>query len=248
MNLETFGTEARFLRPSSLDKLLACPMSVLLAEADDGSEGAHVGTCVHKGVEAWHTTLSSEAALGAMRAALKTFPDTSAAGVKKAEKWTAAYVADPKNNVMLTGRIEVPVTLRLAGDVWIKGTLDQLRRGEDGRLTVWDLKTGVWLSAQEARLAYQYQQAAYVLAARQTLNADVHPGGLIYANAYSDARPQPFVSMQVSIDDCEAMMEEVRLTVLDLRRGRVRTTPGPACKWCKQPKFPLCQRKFRSLL
>ena len=246
--LETFGTEARFLRPSSLDKLMACPMSVLLAEEDDGSEGAHVGTCVHKGVEAWHQTLSSEAALGAMRAALKTFPAISATGVRKAETWTAAYIADPKNNVMLTGRIEVPVTLRLTGNVWIKGTLDQLRRDDSGRLTVWDMKTGAWLSAQEARLAYQYQQAAYVLAARQTLGVDVFPGGLIYANAYSDTRPQPFVSMQVSIEDCEALMEEVRLTVMDICAGRVRTTPGPACKWCKQPKFPLCLRKFRSLL
>jgi len=248
VTLSTFGTEARFLRPSSLDKLMACPMSVLLAEADDGSEGAHVGTCVHKGAEAWHTTLSSEAALGAMRAALKTFPATSRAGIAKAERWTAAYIADPKNDVMLTGRIELPVTLRLPGDVVIKGTLDQLRYDPSGRLCVWDLKTGVWLTAPEARLAYQYQQAAYVLAARQTLGVDVQPGGLIYANAYSDARPQPFVSMQVSVEDCEAMIEEVRLTVLDIRAGRVRTTPGSACKFCKQPKFPLCHRKFRSLL
>jgi len=246
MNRESFGSESHPLRPSSLGKLVQCPMQVFLqsAESDESGEGANVGTAVHKGVEAWHHTLSSDAALEAMRAALKTFrTPVSAAGVVKAERWTAAYVADARNGMRLT-HVETPVRLDLPGGVVIKGTLDQIR---DNR--VWDLKNATYITSEMGRLEYQFQQAAYVLAGRQTLGLPLVPGGLIWTAAYDEKRGNPFVPMDVTVAECEEMLEEVRLTVLDFRAGRRQFRPSAsACKYCPQPKFPVCSRKLRSLL
>lgn len=243
MRLSTYGSSTHPLRPSSLGKLVACPMRhVLDGDGDEGNEGANVGTSVHKGVEAWHETLSSESALEAMRKALKTFPNMSKAGAARAEKYTAAYIADPRNAMKL--ECEIPVRLTLADDVVIAGTLDQIR---DNR--VWDLKTTKYIGSPAGRLEYQYQQAAYVLAARETLKKDVLPGGLIWCEAYNDRTPQPFVKMDVTIDDCWELMETVRRVVLAIRSGRIEARPSADnCKYCDQPKYPVCRRKGMSLV
>lgn len=238
MRKEEFGTETHPLRPSSLGKLMQCPMQLFLqGDGEDGNDGANVGTCVHKAAEMLHRTLSSEGALAALKAALGTFPNMPAAYRTKAETLAAAYVADPQNQVRLE-HVELPVRLDLEGGVVIRGTLDQIRDGK-----VWDLKTTTWCSAEAGKAEYQYQQAAYVLAARQTLGLDIQPGGMIWAAAYMEKRGRPFVPMGLTLDECRQLMEGVRRTVLDVRAGRIEARPSEGhCKWCKQPRFPLCLR------
>lgn len=241
-----FGTEARPLRPSSLDNLLACPMSVLLTlgMASEGNAGSNTGSVVHAGVEGFHRGGESvTAGEEAMAEALPKFPE---ADWGKAYAWYQAYAADPTNRGAIArledGRpaVEVPVRINYKG-VWIAGTLDQVRL-TDGVLSVWDLKTGSgFLSPEDTVAEHQAQQAAYVLAARATLKLDIQPGGIIYAVGYDKPRGRRFIPMGVTLKQCEELLDEVVARVAVIRDGGRSFIPSAAaCKFCKLRTYPSC--------
>jgi len=249
--MSIFGSEDWPLRPSKLKSLVSCPMSVyldgIMIGDDEGGPGAQTGSVVHAGVEAFHRTMGDpitrrEEATAAARAALPTFP---AANENNAFRWLSAYTNDTQNITANVTHIEEKVCLIIPAepDIVIRGTLDQVRQDSQGRYTVWDLKTGTSLSADEVVDEYQFQQAAYVLAARQTLGLNILPGGIIYAAGYDKPRGRRFLPMGVDLDDCEAMMEVVKSRVLDIRAGKREFTPSnSACFWCEHKRYPKCRR------
>lgn len=252
-----FGSEEWPLRPSSLKKLLTCPGQYYLdaiLQINDEKAGLHTGSVVHKGVEVFHRTpgdplTRKEEAVAAAHAAIPTFP---LADQEKVFRWLAAYANDKANIDADIPYIEQQVFYRIPidgqPDIVIRGTLDQIRRGKDGRLTIWDLKTGSYMNPAQIVDESQVQQAAYVLAARQTLGIEVFPGGIIYAAGYDKPRGQRFLPLGVDVDDCEAIMEVVKQKVLDIRSGRRDFTPSAAaCGWCKHRTFPACSTTHRSL-
>lgn len=250
IDVTRFGTRDWPLRPSKLPDLIKCPMNVLLTTFggdDDGNQGAQTGSVVHRAVETFHNPAGGRvAALTAMESAFADFPE---ADRDKARRWVAAYLADPTNKAADVIACEAPVELDYKG-VYIKGTLDQIRRNrDDGLLLVWDLKTGSYLQPEDAVAEYQFQQAAYVLGARQTLALDVHPGGIIYAAGYDKARGRRFLPMGVTVKQCELLMDEVVETVQRVRAGGrpFRPTSG-ACKWCPLKPFPNCEDTCNRIL
>ena len=132
----TFATPAWPLRPSSLGKFLRCPMSVILDDGGDGggNAGAQTGSLVHVGVEQFHRTLNDEEGLRALLAARPLFPLGRPAD---AERWYRAYVADPANKAATVTHVETKVEGYILGDVYVAGTLDQLRKVGD-HYEVWD--------------------------------------------------------------------------------------------------------------
>lgn len=241
--VEKFGTREYPLRPSSLHKLVKCPMSVLIpfffVNDGEGRPGAQTGSLVHAGVEAFHRADGSAiAAREAMAEAVATFPEGDR---DKAARWLDAYVADPTNQSAAVVCNEQKVELDFEG-MFVRGTLDQVRRNDDGTLVVWDLKTGTSLQADDVVAEYQFQQAAYVLAARQTLNLPVGPGGIIFAAGYDKPRGRRFLPMGVRVEDCEQLMREVVREVQHIRSGgRAYRPAADHCKWCDYKPYPQCK-------
>lgn len=240
-DLTKFGTREMPIRPSSLPKLFACPMTVILSFGDGGESkaGSDTGSVVHAGVQAFHRVPGGDpvAAAEAMAVALGTFPE---ADRKKAERWLNAYVADPTNREATVVACELPVSLDYKG-VYITGTLDQIRQEKGDLLLVWDLKTGTSLLADDVVAEYQVQQAAYVLAARQTLGKDVRPGGIIMAAGYDKTYGRRFLPNGVTVAHCEHLMDAVVREVEEVRAGRRLFRPSAAgCRFCPHKPFPRC--------
>lgn len=240
-NVSDLGTEAWPLRPSSLSKLLGCPMSIALDMESDSNGGAQTGTVLHAGVEQFHRTLNDEEGLRALIEAARAFP---LADVAKAKAWYAKYTADPKNSQAQVTHLEHPVSLWVE-DVYVAGTLDQLRY-EGGVYRVWDVKSGTYLKPEGMRRAYAAQQAAYVLAARATLGLDVRPGGVIRVHGYDMKRGDVFVEMhEKTVADCEALLAPLVPVVRAIRAGVRDFRPSDdACRFCpaKSLNLPECQR------
>jgi hypothetical protein len=251
--LPLFGSEGWPLRPSKLKTLLSCSASVvldsLMAREDEGGKGAQTGSVVHAGVERFHRTEGSaehrkSEALEAAKEALPTFPLADPA---KAFKWVAAYASDPKNIAANVTHVEQKVRLTIpmpdGVPLVIQGTLDQIRVDErDGLQRVWDLKTGVFYNTLQIVDESQAQQAAYVLAARETLQLDVRPGGIINAAGYDQPRGERFLPIGVDVDDCLHIMDIVKQRTLDVRSGRREYNPSAsACGFCKHRAFPRCK-------
>ena len=243
IDVKLFGTREYPLRPSSLGRLVKCPMSVLIPffffQDGEGRPGAQTGSLVHAGVEAFHRADGSAvAAREALAEAVQTFPEGDR---EKARRWLDAYLADPTNKSAAVAACELKVDLEYKG-VFVRGTLDQIRRNDDGTLVVWDLKTGTSLQADDVVAEYQFQQAAYVLAARQTLKLDVTPGGIIYAAGYDKPRGRRFLPMGVRVADCEQLMDEVVREVQHIRTGgRAYRPTADHCKWCDYKPYPQCK-------
>lgn len=247
-DLSEFGTRKMPMRPSSMTKLLKCPMSVLLTyftEGDGGNAATNTGNLVHVGVETFHKTGSAESAKEAMEAAVASFPEGNR---DKARKWLEAYLADPTNQSAAVTHVEAGVELDYKG-VYLKGTLDQIRLDDTGALVVWDLKTGTSLTAEQAVAEYQVQQACYVLAARQTFQLDVRPGGIILAAGYDKRYGRRFIPMGVTVADCEQLLDEVVREVEAVRRGERHYRPNAGnCAYCPLKEYPNCKRHERVLL
>lgn len=253
-----FGSVAMPLRPSSLHRLVACPMSAFLTwsppgENSLGGKSAQTGNLVHAAVKIYHQTAGDvRAGAEALAAARAEFPDGD---VKEAEKIFAAYVADPKNQAAQVVWAEQPVRVEIEaapGDptgepIIVEGTLDQVRRDADGfpGLSVWDVKTGDYLSSTEIVDEHRVQQACYVLAARETLDPSIVPGGIIYTPAYAKARGRVFLPLKMTVETCRMLLLNVAHSVSLIRRGVPLYRPSAdACRWCPVRPYEQCSSQF----
>jgi hypothetical protein len=245
------------LRPSSLDKLVKCPVWSLLmvwADEDAGGPAAQTGSLTHEAVAAFHReaveSKKAQAGLDALSAGLPRFPLADPAD---ARRHYALYAADPRNLTADVLAVELAVTLSLpphptdptGRPVVVRGTLDQLRR-VDGRVVVDDLKTGQ-PSGWEMVHSYAFQMAAYTLAARANGFPEAAPGRIIRTWGYrarAAVLPSPdgvFWHLPLTVARCEALMERVRLEVARVRAGEVHFGPGVHCTFCPHGGLDRCE-------
>lgn len=264
-DLSNFGSAACPLRPSRVAKFLGCPMSVVLTMWDEdkgGGTAAQTGNLVHDAAEAYHKAREDRVAAGmkALAAARSQFPEGDPI---KAEAIFRSYAADRANQEAVVVWCEEPVTLTLAPapedptgkPVVITGTLDQVRRDFTcprgvfyPGLSVWDIKTGARFDADDTVNEYLIQQATYTLAARQTLDASVTPGGLIYTPGYEKTRSRRFVGLPLTIPQCNILLAPVVHWVAAVRRGVPCFKPSAeACKFCPAKPWPNCVERARGV-
>lgn len=253
----SFGSAVAPLRPSQLGKFVSCPMSVFLVEqfGDSlGNKAAQTGNLVHAAVAEYHRKAADPAAgLEALTAAREQFPDGD---WRKAETIFTAYAADPVNQNAQVFVVEHPVRLVLApaaddptGEpVVVEGTLDQIRIGGDGIPRVWDVKTGERLPADETVDEYLIQQAAYTLAARESVEPDVEPGGIIYTPNYSKPRGRRHLPLKIDVETCKMLMIAVVDVVATIRRGTPLFRPSAeSCRYCPVRPFTQCSAMFKGV-
>ena len=253
VDLSNFASEARPLRPSKIEKFLACPMSVVLSawDEDSGGKAAQTGNLIHDAAEAYHNAKADRVAAGltALAAARQAFPLGDA---EKAERIFRLYAADPKNSeaVVLHNERQVILHLPCAKDdptgkpVVIKGTLDQVRlEMVKGAMLkrVWDIKTGDRLTGEENLLEYAVQQAVYVLAARESLDPEIMPGGLIYTPGYERNRGSRHIPFRHGVAACWMIVQPLIHWAAAVRRGEAIFRPSPTnCEWCEHGPWPKC--------
>jgi hypothetical protein len=140
------------------------------------------------------------------------------------------------------------------GPIYVRGTLDQIRKNNlDGKLYLWDVKTGSKYTGWELLHVYAVQQAAYVLAACETLDTPVYPGGIIRPYGYrvrgvsGNSPDGVFWHHAWDIADCHLLLADVRNRVYDIRKGKANAVAGEQCNWCPagglQGCLPLLKNK-----
>lgn len=254
-----FASHQRPLRPSSIPKLFKCPMSVFMANADDDESNApaDTGSLVHAGAAAFHKTdgdvqFRKEAGDNAIETSLPLFPRGDRS---KALTIFAAYAADPTNQNAVVPWVEEKVTLTLAPSpcdptqepIVISGTLDQVRLDGD-TLCVWDIKTGSGKDANETNAEYVLQQCVYTMAARETLNPDILPGGFIYTPGYDKPRGRRFLPLGLSIEQCKTLLAPLPRIVSLIRQGVPLFMPSAgACQYCPVRPYTNCLTMYQGV-
>lgn len=243
-----FGTPEFPLRPSATGKFFACPMSVFMTwkeEGGDSNSPADTGSMMHAGAAEFHRTHDVGEGERALLASHQKFPQGDP---DKALTIYRSYVADPKNSKAEVVWIEEPVRLTLPpapGDptgkpVVFQGTLDQVRKYE-GTLQVWDIKTGSGKDPNESLDEYLLQQGVYTLAARETLDPTIQPGGLIYTPGYEKPRGRRFLPLGLTLSQVEALLLPLVHLVSLIRQGVPLFTPSAgACKYCPVRRYTNC--------
>lgn len=260
--LAEFGTEAFPLRCSALPLLTRChwrATMLFLGLADDTSgEAADSGSGTHHAVEHWHKHGDMQAALDDVRRNLHKFP---LADLDEVRLHFTPYTLDPRNRVTLVAN-ELPVKFTLSPadrdptrqPIHVKGTLDQIRRGPDGRLLLWDLKTskrdGMSLLNEHA-----FQLAAYCLGAAQELGEPVHPGGIIRSRGWRTRGCDPttapsgvFWHAEFTLDQINVLLDTVRESVASIRSGEITTGPGDHCNYCPAGGLSSCLTRLHNAL
>jgi RecB family exonuclease len=253
--VRTFGTKDNPLRMSALPALVQCGWrAVLLAEAmleDTSGVAADTGSALHKGAAEWHTTGKDELrAIKALRESIAEFP---LADLEDAEKQFHAYITDPRNRSAQLLCVEQKVELTIdpspedvTGEpIHVRGTLDQIRMGDDGIPRVWDIKTGK-RPISFILHAYTFQLAGYTLAAAQFV-PNVQPGGFICTRNYLKRGVDPasapdgvFVEVPWNIAHCDKLLDAVRNQVALIRAGRAHVGPGEHCSYCPARGIDFC--------
>jgi hypothetical protein len=186
-----------------------------------------------------------------MREALSLYPR---ADLDKAEEQFRLYAADPRNagaNVVLC-EAKVQIEISPAEDdptqapIIVMGTLDQVRE-ENGRLTIWDIKTGSPDGLDMLR-NHALQLAAYQIGAGQKLDCIVHHAGIIRTKDYLKTRTGPvFWHAPWAHQQANTMLESVRNIVSSVRRGNIWLGPGDQCRYCAGNDVWNCEPKLQQL-
>lgn len=219
---------------------------------DQSGEAADTGSAVHVALASWHGIKDLAKSIREMERRGDEYP---LADFPKAREYLERYAQDPRNleaDVIATEQ-KVTFTLSPASDdptkeeIFVAGTLDQIRRNADGRAYVWDFKATT-RSIGDLLADYTIQLCAYVVGASQWLGEQVYPGGFIRLGGYVSPVANKkilspdgvFVALNLSPEQCVQALDEVRSKVSRIRRGDVTALPGSACHWCPLQSFAMC--------
>ncbi len=257
-DLHLIGTADAFLRPSALDKLVKCQVWHVMTqgEDDEGGAPAQTGSLVHAAIAAFHQTTDEAKKLqAAIEAIGLNSPKFPLADLNETRLFLTPYLADPRNAKANVIACERPVSLTLdphpldptKQPIIIKGTLDQIRLSP-AREYVSDYKSGTptgWAMIHD----YAYQQAAYLLAARDSGYPNVASAEIIRGRGYRTkgvSVQQPdgvYWQMPFTVDQAWGLMSRVQLAIATLRMGYVEYGPGPQCVYCPLGGLDSCQQK-----
>lgn len=260
--LSDFGSAAHPLRCSALPLLTRCNWRAVMLYLDlledRSGAAADTGSATHAAVEHWHQHGDTQAALDSVRAGLAKFP---LAELDEVRLHFTPYTLDPRNRVRLVVN-EMPVEFTLDPadrdptglPIHVRGTLDQIRRGPDGRLYLWDLKTskkdGYTLLHEHA-----LQLAAYCVGAASKLNETVYPGGIIRSRGWRTRGCDPttapagvFFHAEITPDVIPLLLDTVRESVASIRAGEITVGPGDQCSYCPAGGLASCLSRLQSAM
>lgn len=220
------------VRISALSNLTRCEGFFLarIGGFDKSGAAAQTGSAAGRGIELWHRGLDA----GAMQAAFEDSAKWPEADWEQATAWVAAYCADPRNapDAVVPGSLEGEYSFT-RGPFTFVGHVDQLRRGPDGGLEVWDVKTSKG-GGTELLHEYCWQLSAYAVAVAETTGERTRPGGIIRLRGYDLAqRPAPaFFYAPWDYAACLTLVDSAVAELERLRSGVVSLRPGVHCQWC----------------
>jgi len=239
--MKDFATREKPLRISSLPTLLKCPgfrMFEMFSD-DDSSMAATNGTCVGRAVELWHNGSTVEEAL---EVATSENPTAQASLV---QQWLRGYASDWRNQSNghpVYGKVipesqEITVELERDG-VYVVGHIDHAREDRQGIVWVCDLKASNYHGSQLVK-DYAAQQALYTLACMEHplfKGRYVRPGAIIRMTDYKvNGAPGPvFYDLKMTVEGCIFLWQQVVEEVRQIRRGKIRISPGPQCVYCNK--------------
>ena len=253
-------------RVSSLNSLCRCPgFYVLSTTRGPAGRAAQTGTAVGRLIELWHRA-GEPRGPGAIvelcdQVQFEGATRTPLADWDEVAQMAGLYAGDPRNHGVVLAEsceAEVRITLPAAPEdptgrpFTLVGHLDQLRRGSDGVLRVWDLKSGKG-SGIEMIHSYAWQLAGYALASTETYGETVLPGGIIRLRGYlgkraSTPEARVFFATPWTLQQCEAILETAIYDIGVLRAGTVPTRPGVYCAYCPAGGPHVCSDNITDLL
>lgn len=248
---EDIGAEDTPIRASLLPDLFKCSKMFYEKTTQDGelgsSEAADTGNLAHVGIQAYHTLG------GKLPTVLAAIKSAKAADYKEGdadralafvEKYIERCKQEKRGKVIRTEwkvKISIPChPLDPTGkDIWITGTVDQVRDLGDTYYVV-DHKTGYTPGASMLQI-YAPQQAVYMLG---TAQAYPDKKVLSYITRLQDLarKDLPFWwRMPFTVAQCLTVLQPVQEKIAMLRASRLQSaTPGKHCEWCPKQVFPGC--------
>lgn len=200
-----------------------------------GSEAADTGSAIHRAAKVWHDEKDYSVAVGAMRHEIDRYP---LADLDTAEKTFRHYASDKRNQeaevVYLEKEIELEIepaeTDPTQEKIYIKGTLDQIRRSR-GHNYVWDIKTGKRLTGFQMLQEHCWQLCIYWISALTLV--PIIGAGVIRTQDYYTRNQQVFWEAPWSQSHAEHMIKSLAYYVANVRRGDIAVNPGePHCGYC----------------
>ena len=219
-----------------------------------GGPAADTGSAVGRMIELAHGGAMLD---DAVRTVTGEAPDRfPRADLDQAARWAFAYCSDRRNSpnspygAVVPGSCEREVLYTLplppgesGAPFQLVGHLDQLRRDPQGRLRVWDVKSGK-PGGQEMVLLYAWQIAAYALASTEAYGEPVLPGGIIRLRGYDKvpfmdpaagdiaSASSVFYEVYWTLDDCREMLTTAAAELARVRAGYIHLRPGLHCLYC----------------
>ena len=227
-------------------------MKFLATPDDEPGEPADTGSATHRAAQAMHKEkVGTAECIAAMQRDLAKYP---AADLRSAAEMFLNYTTDPRNAKAEVALCEQFIEFCIApaaddptqAPIKIIGTLDQVRI-ENGRYTLWDLKTSK-KDGTELLRNHMFQAAAYCVGASIHLGTPVHPGGLILPRKYKAgqiANSPVFWHFAWSLEDTEYILEPVRHRVRDIRMGRITHMPHKECDYCPGKTPDICLPRLK---
>ena len=235
-------------RISALNNM-SCPSLAALRTLDTErthSMKANSGSAVGRVIQLWIEGSFVEEALLTAKREGEAYPK---ADWDLVAKWARAYVADARNHPggrhgeTDPAKCEAEVKLNIGCHPFV-GHIDQVRR-LDGRLWVWDLKSGAGQGVDMVS-DYAWQQAAYAVACTETWGEEVGFGGIIRLRGYFPrAKVEPseasvFFEAYWDTAKCRQVLSDPQFLLDMLGRGEYLQLPGRHCRWCPAPSYPHC--------
>jgi hypothetical protein len=261
--LSEFATHIRPLHPSGLGSLLECPWRAVLNywsdEAGEGGPAGDTGSAMHAAAAAFHRGKDLAASIAEMQEKLGKYP---LADLQEAASMFLKYASDPRNSgaqfpsILDTPFVEHSIAFEIAPaaedqtqqPIQVIGTVDQVRRHEDGKLRAHDIKTSK-KEPMDLLAQHVHQMAAYCVGASMALGETVHPGSLICPRRYrADVSTSPvFWYYTFSFSDIPHILAGVRHVVARIRAGDVWHKPNANCKYCVGKSPDICFPKLVEL-
>lgn len=248
------GTKENPVRCSSLPMLLTCPGFYAMRNlySDGAGVAADMGTAVGRGAELWHHGQSPsdcvETALGEAEGRL------GEKDAKVVSDIITEYCLDPRNGHLALTQV-LPESQELAlkfeyKGIHFSGHMDQVRRHEDGKLYVWDIKNGKMYGGTQMVECYSPQLALYCIGATQYFGEPVNYGGIIRTRGYIGKtnlakfvgdRPV-FFPANWSEGTAEFVADQVVRTVERMQANEIDVAPGSQCSFCPGAGVSNCSR------